>query len=324
MIKHYNFMSTFTYYLIDVFTDTAFGGNPLAVFLDGDQLSSQQMQAIAKEMNLAETVFVCKSADENAWAKLRIFTTEEELPFAGHPNVGTAALLATIGFLPVSAEQKLTFSTYFDEKVGNIAIDVEQVQVKGKSLFKTTLTAAVPSSLKLGLIKADSYASVLGLNESDFHPHVETHLGNAGLDFGLVIASSKEAIDEAEMNTTAWAHYLKGTAAKFTYFAFVDALKKQVYARMFCPSIGMAEDPATGSAAAALSGLLARYFPQQNEDGNVNKSNVWTITQGVKMGRPSTINLSFNIESDAQGNRMASTIKVGGTSVLMAKGEFYI
>lgn len=317
-------MQALTYYLIDVFTDSPFGGNPLAVFLDADSLSTQQMQAIAKEMNLAETVFVCKSADKNAWAKVRIFTTEEELPFAGHPNVGTAALLATIGMLPASAKQSLPFTAHFDEKVGDIAINVEQVKVKDQTLIKTTLTAAVPSSLIDGQISTENYASVLGLNADDFHPHIETHIGNAGIDFGLVIVSSKEIIDEAEINTTAWAHYLKGTPAKFTYFAHVDVETKEVYARMFCPSIGMPEDPATGSAAAALSGLLARYFPQSNENGDLKELQQWTVTQGVKIGRPSTINLEFNLGFDSQANRVAKTIKVGGTSVLMAKGEFYV
>jgi trans-2,3-dihydro-3-hydroxyanthranilate isomerase len=317
-------MTSIPYYLIDVFTDKAFGGNPLAVFMDADNLSSQQMQSIAKEMNLAETVFVCTSSDKEAWARVRIFTTEEELPFAGHPNVGTSALLAIIGRVPKVGKYERPFQAYFDEKVGKIQIDVEQENLQGKPLFKTTLTTAVPASLKAGLIGVDKYASVLGLQESDFHPHVETHIGNAGLDFGLVVANSKEAIDEAELNTTAWAHYLKGTNAKFTYFAFIDVENKQVYTRMFCPSIGMAEDPATGSAAAALSGLLAQYFPQSREDGELSEIQKWTITQGVKMGRPSTLKVQFNLGFDTQGNRLANTIKVGGTSVLMAKGEFYI
>lgn len=317
-------MATFTYYLIDVFTDSPFGGNPLAVFLDADSLSTGQMQRIAKEMNLAETVFVCTSEDAEAWAKLRIFTTEEELPFAGHPNVGAAALLAIIGQLPPEVSDKKSFKGYFDEKVGNIAIEVKEVIINERTLFETTLTAAVPATLIEGQIKVDKYAAVLGLNEADFHQHIETHIGNAGIDFGLVVAASKVAVDEADMNTTAWSLYLKGSAAKFTYFTFIDAERKEIYARMFCPSIGMPEDPATGSAAAALSGLLARYFPQHNSEQNMEDLQEWTITQGVKIGRPSTIKLSFNLAKNLQGERFASNIKVGGTSVLMAKGAFYI
>lgn len=302
-------MQKIQYYIADVFTQSPFGGNPLAVFLDADDLSTEVMQQIAREMNLSETVFVCQPSNTDAWAHLRIFTTEEELPFAGHPNVGTAAVLCAAGRYPKSDENNNFFKSYFEEKVGEVGMSVE---VRADGVY-SELKTAVPASLKEGVASKKDYAIILGLGEADFDTSIPTHVGNAGLDFGLVVLSNEDALNKAKMNIAKWEQGLKNTAAKFTYLVFIDQDKKEVQARMFCPSLGVPEDPATGSAAAALSGLLAKYFSISDSEQK------WSVRQGEKIERPSIIQLRF----ESRGNN-AYEIRVGGYSVVVAEGLFHL
>jgi trans-2,3-dihydro-3-hydroxyanthranilate isomerase len=305
-------MNDLNYYVTDVFTNTAFGGNPLAVFLDADSLSTQQMLCIAKEMNLSETVFVCEAKDPQAWAKLRIFTTEEELPFAGHPNVGTAATLVHAGRYPKALiEKEAAFESYFEEGVGKVGI---RVLLEESKPTVAELTAAVPAHIELAPHQHQRYGMILGLKEQDFHGSIPVYLAEAGLAFGIVVASSKESVQGAQMNTAGWQQWLKDTSAKFTYLVYIDSHRKELYARMFCPSLGVVEDPATGSAAAALSGVLAKHFCEDDSE-----EQHWLIHQGVDIGRPSKIDLRFMVEKGK-----AHQICVGGPSVVIAEGRMRV
>jgi len=292
------------YVTVDVFTDRAFGGNPLAVVLDAGGLSTEQMQAIAREFNYSETTFVLPPRDRANDAEVRIFTVRSEIPFAGHPNVGTAFVLA-------SHAEKKPARLAFEEKAGLVPVGVliEAAKVTGAEL-------TAPQPLKrLSQVSAEQAAACISLPASDIRTDRHApHVISVGLPFLAVELASRDALKRAKPNADAFARTfpLDGSDAIYFYTRDVPATEKpcDLQARMFHPgSSGLSEDPATGSATAAAAALLADL--DATGDGELKLR----IGQGFDMGRPSIL-LTRVVR---RGGKIVSA-HVGGACVFMMEG----
>jgi trans-2,3-dihydro-3-hydroxyanthranilate isomerase len=296
-------MPRYRFHTLDVFTDTPFGGNPLAVVLNADGLSGERMQTIAAEFNLSETVFVLKPAKPGAHRrKLRIFTPQAELPFAGHPTVGTSYLLARLNLIELNPADPVMV---LEEGVGDIPV---KVQSGNDGPHSTQMS--VPRMPERGPeppTRAD-IAAMLSLSEADLLPGHAAW--SCGVPFLFLPVRDREAIARVKLRTDLWEKLLSGWWAKSVFLFSTDTVSKgaQLHARMFAPAMGIAEDPATGGAAAALAGFL---HDQEPCDGRHR----WWIDQGFEMGRPSRIEL----EADISGGRVHA-VRVGGSSVLISEG----
>jgi trans-2,3-dihydro-3-hydroxyanthranilate isomerase len=294
------------YVTVDVFTDRAFGGNPLAVVLDAGGLSTDEMQAIATEFNYSETTFVLPPREAGHDAEVRIFTVNTELPFAGHPNVGTAFVLA-------SRAERVPERLLFEEKAGLVPVEI--LQQAGK-VTGAELTA--PRPLKRSMqVSAEQAAACLSLSAADIKTdHHAPHVISVGLPFLAVEVASRAALRRAKPNADAFAHTfpLDGSDAVYFYTSDVPATQKpcDLQARMFHPGAsGLSEDPATGSATAAAAALFADLDP--TKDGELKLQ----IGQGFDMGRPSLL-LTRVVK---QGGKIVSA-HVGGGCVTMMEGTF--
>ncbi len=294
------------YLTVDVFTDRAFGGNPLGVVLDAGGLSIAQMQAIAREFNYSETTFVLPPADPAHDAQVRIFTVNREIPFAGHPNVGTAFVLATQAAKPPAR-------LLFEEKAGLVPVEIMTEQGR---VVSTEFTAPQPLK-RMSQLSAEQAAACLSLSAGDVKTdrHVPQII-SVGLPFLAVELSSRDALRRAKPDAAAFANTfpLDGSDAIYFYTRDVPASEKpcELQARMFHPGAsGLSEDPATGSATAAAAALLADLDSMR--DGELKLS----IGQGVDMGRPSLLLTRVR----KQGGAIVS-IHVGGGCVQMMEGTF--
>jgi trans-2,3-dihydro-3-hydroxyanthranilate isomerase len=264
---------------VDVFTGTQFVGNPLAVVLNAEGLSTEQMQAIAAEFNLAETTFVRPPKDPAHTAEVRIFTPRSEMPFAGHPNVGTAFVLARAGVCygrPVNRD-----SVTFEEKAGLVPIEIlrDSAMVVGAKL-------ASPQPLSVGAeIAGELVASACGISLDDIETiHHRPCIASCGVPFILAELKSRTALAAASPNGDVFRlEVTKHPAVSIMIYTQVDEADIHIRARMFAPHDGIPEDPATGSANVALIGLLAKLRPEANL--SLSK----TIAQGVEMGRTSIL-----------------------------------
>ena len=288
------------YHLLDVFTDRPFAGNPLAVFVDPPELTTQQMQAIAGELNLSETVFVRPPADEQAWPT-RIFTPTAELPFAGHPTIGTAVLLAELG---LAADQVL-----LAERVGDVAVTIED-RIGGRAA--TLRTAVAPTYAEAP--DRDLLARVLSIDPADLHPRLAAGIWSCGVPFCVVPLRDAAALARTHVDAAVWSTHLAHTDAADLYpLAPLDDDLHRWRARMYAPGMGIAEDPATGSAAAASAGLLAAS--RQLRTGPLR----WVIEQGVEMGRPSELRVAL----DHDGGEAAAVL-VSGDAVVVGEGAIEV
>ncbi|MGE0285889.1 MAG: PhzF family phenazine biosynthesis protein [Bradyrhizobium sp.] len=296
------------YITVDVFTDRAFGGNPLAVVLDAEGLSTGQMQAIATEFNYSETTFVLPPADRANDANVRIFTVRSELPFAGHPNVGTAFVLATRA-AQTPARLK------FEEKAGLVPLEILTAQ--GRVVGAEFAAPQAPS--RGAVVDAKEAAAILSLPASDIatdrHP---PQIASVGLPFLIVEVASREAIRRARPDATAFWNTFPAVGADAIYFYTRDVPASEqpldLQARMFHPgSSGLSEDPATGSATGAAAGYLADLDAMR--DGEVRLR----IGQGYDMGRPSLL-LTRAIK---KGGAVVAT-HVGGNCVQMMEGVLQV
>jgi len=294
------------YITVDVFTDRAFGGNPLAVVLDADGLSTEQMQAIAVEFNYSETTFVLPPRDAAHDAQVRIFTVTREIPFAGHPNVGTAFVLATRAVAPPARLR-------FEEGAGLVSVGIltEQGRVVGAEL-------TAPQPLKrLTEVSAEQTAACLSLSTADVktdrHP---PQVVSVGMPFLVVELGSRDALRRARPDAAAFARTLPCDGAFAIYFYTRDVspaeMPCELQARMFHRgSGGLTEDPATGSATVATAALLADLDPLR--DGELRLQ----IGQGVDMGRPSLL-----LTRVRKQNGAVASSHVGGSCVQMMEGTF--
>ncbi|MEO6784305.1 MAG: PhzF family phenazine biosynthesis protein [Bradyrhizobium sp.] len=294
------------YVTVDVFTDRAFGGNPLAVVLDAGGLTTAQMQAIAREFNYVETTFVLPPGDAAHDAQVRIFTVRSEIPFAGHPNVGTAFVLASRATKPPERLQ-------FEEKAGLVAVAILK---DGHGIAGAELTA--PQSLqRLTPFSAAQAAACLSLSAADVR--LDRHapqIISVGLPFLAVELGSREALRRARPDADAFAQIFPcdGCDAVYLYTRDVPAAEQpcDLQARMFHPgSSGLSEDPATGSATAAAAALLADLAGERDAELALR------IGQGVDLGRPSLLLTRVRKE-----NGVVVASYVGGRCVPMMEGTF--
>ncbi len=295
------------FHTLDVFTDRVFGGNPLAVFPDAEGIASETMQRIARELNLSETVFV--TGAEGATFGARIFNPVFEMPFAGHPTVGTAMLLAMLGRVP--AGERVT-RLVLREGVGPVPVEVRMEDGRPVSAM-----FAAPNVPEAGPPPPapDVIARMLSLDEADLGGSLAAATQSAGIPFLFVSVRSRDALARARVDVGAWERHLRDAWAPHLYVTTDDAGEEGVAlrARMFAPAMGIVEDPATGGAATALATLLAA------RDAGGDGTYSWTILQGVEMGRPSRI----RVEADVRDGRVAQ-VRVGGSAVLVSEGEMFI
>lgn len=292
-------MTTYEYCTADVFTDRLFGGNPLAVVLDAKGLDDAHMQAIAREFNYSETTFVLPPDDVRHTARVRIFTPGGELPFAGHPTVGTAFVLAHIGRIDAGVCRIV-----FEEGVGPVPVDIE----RGADGRPTRCTLSVAQEPQLCGRVADhtALAAMLGLPASAVAGDAEAW--SCGVPFLVVPLARVEDLSAARLVDGQWQSLLRDCVTRKVYVVARSGATGW-RARMFAPEVGVAEDPATGSAAAAFAGWLVQHA--SSADGNQR----WQILQGVEMGRPSELALSYT-----QSAGRALQVQVGGASVLVMRG----
>ena len=291
----------YRYYICDVFTDTRFGGNQLAVLPEASGLSDLQMQQIAREFNFSESTFVLP-AEQGQACRVRIFTPTAELPFAGHPNVGTAFVLATIGnFGPIKASMTVTF----EEKAGLVPITIQQRD------GKLWCELSAPERLSLGkTVSAETVATAVSLNPNDVVTSAhQPQVASVGLPFLMVELKDRAALARARVNALGFDALEAQGVRPFVHLYTRSADEFDVRTRMFAPSDGVPEDPATGSANCALAGLL-RHLGEA-ADGTAS----WRIAQGVEMGRPSLLEAS----AEKRGGVVVAT-RVGGASVLVSEG----
>lgn len=293
----------------DVFTDSRLAGNPLAVIFDAEGLSDEAMQAIAKEMNLSETVFVLAPQNPAHTATLRIFTPGRELPFAGHPTVGTAIALAERAHASHGGEIDLV--SVLDERVGPVRCAVRLRQ--NKASFAEFDLPRKSQQILLPLDKADiANALSLKITEVGFENHVPS-IWSAGVPFLLVPVHDVGAAERLEFDLPLWEKmvpFVDGAlASAFIYCRGGVNHNAKFHARVFPVGMGIVEDPATGSAVAALSGAIHQF--DQLPDGH----HPIIIEQGVEMGRPSFIHLHIDID----GGEIANA-RIGGQAVRVATG----
>jgi trans-2,3-dihydro-3-hydroxyanthranilate isomerase len=298
-------MPAYEFVTVDVFTTQRFGGNPLAVFPDARGLTSEQMQALAMEFNLSETTFVLPPDDPQHHAKVRIFTPRAELPFAGHPNVGTGYALACRDDNPPE-------HYVFEELAGLVRVHVLR---SGNTISGARISAPRALSIDIG-IPVEVIAACAGLTEHDIATNAHDPLvASVGTPFVLAEVASVEALSRATPDVGAFraaAEQFPEVASRFSLllYAWRDGGAMRLATRMFAPLGGIMEDPATGSANAALAALLTSLAP--GESGDLT----YEILQGVEMGRPSQIIASAR--KTAEGPVLAT---VEGSCVPVMRGQ---
>jgi trans-2,3-dihydro-3-hydroxyanthranilate isomerase len=285
---------------VDVFTDRKFGGNPLAVFPNAEGLSTEQMQAIAAEFNYAETTFVLPPQDPKNTAEVRIFTPKAEMPFAGHPNVGTAFVLARLG---KTKGERLVF----EEKAGLVVMDLT---FEAGTVVAARLAAPQPFALG-ETIPAELVAQACGLSADQIETGTHRPLvASTGNNFVFAEVKSRAVLKAASRNADVFAKHLPMARAVGVHL-YVPAQEHgvEIQSRMFAPLFGVPEDPATGSANVSLIGLLAHL--DKRADLTLSR----TIGQGFDMGRPSILDAT----AEKKAGQVTATY-IGGKCVPMLSG----
>jgi len=289
------------FFTLDVFTRRRYAGNPLAVVLESDGVDGAAMQAVAREFNLSETVFVLPPADKAHRAKLRIFTPAAELPFAGHPTVGTAVLLNRIDGVSGSREILL------EEGIGPVRCTVEALdQDAGNARFALARLPAEAGPVA----PSAAMAAALGLSEADIGlEDFKPARWSAGVEFNFVPLSGLDAMRRCRPDTARWSEGFVGHGSAFVFCRETVEPGHAFHARMFAPRGGIPEDPATGSAVAAFAGVLAHFT--RIADG----AHDFVVEQGYEMGRASLIHLTMTV----QGGQLTAGA-IAGDAVVMSEG----
>lgn len=291
---------------VDVFTEKPFGGNPLAVILDAEGLSSEQMQAIAAELNLSETTFVLPPKDPHHTAQVRIFTPRAELPFAGHPNVGTAFALARAG---ECYGKELTGETLiFEELAGLVSIELLK---NGNIVSGAKLAAPQPLSTSDEILpQIVAAATSLEENQIETANHAPL-IASCGTPLIFAEIKDRAALAAAQPNTDVFnEHFPIARAIGLHLYTHVQGEDVDIQTRMFAPLLGILEDPATGGANVTLIGLLAQL--RSEPDLRVSQR----IAQGVDMGRPSLMEAT----AEKKDSNVTATF-IGGSCVPMMSGH---
>jgi trans-2,3-dihydro-3-hydroxyanthranilate isomerase len=291
------------YFTLDVFTDRPFGGNPLAVFCDQPELADGAMQAIAREFNLSETVFIVPPRDPRALRRLRIFTPARELAFAGHPTIGASHMLVDLGIAPPSGDFAVEL---------NVGLVPMRVTPRENTPPFLQLTAARLPEFGPPAPPVAKLAQCLGLDERDVVSDSDfPEAASCGTPYLFVPVRDRAALGRAQADTSRWNETLRNYWAQSVFVLCRDPELpgSHIRARMFAPEFGIVEDPATGSAAAALAGYLAKREPADTTTLR------WRVEQGFEMGRPSLL----YVEAD-RSDGAVTAVRVGGTAVKMSEG----
>jgi len=294
---------------LDVFTQTPLTGNPLAVVVDCDHLTDQRMQAIGREFNLSETTFVFPPADPKNTAEVRIFTPECELPFAGHPTIGTAIILA---MREHEGEEEFTTEVRLEEKVGLVPVTVT---VKPGEAPHGVFSSPVMPRAAGDPPSDELIADALGLVSSDigFDAHLPG-IFNAGLNFLFVPVHDLAALKRASVVMPGWHNMLEGLNVHSAYiYTKGGDSGVDFQSRLFAPDEGILEDPATGSAAATFPGQI--LVNELLGDGDYH----WKIAQGIEIGRPSRIDVEARIRDG-----IFEYIRVGGHARIVQRGTIHV
>jgi trans-2,3-dihydro-3-hydroxyanthranilate isomerase len=300
-------MKEYRFFQADVFTDRPFTGNPLAIFPEAEGLTSDEMQSIAKEMNLSETTFVLPPTDLKARFRLRIFTPDFELPLAGHPVVGTCFVLAERGVIPL---EEGTTRIFQECKAGVLPVDVV---MRGGKVQEVVMTQSPPRFF-------DEYhdrallAAAVGLPEDELLPDgLPAQVVSTAVPQLMVPAASLHQLGRIELDTLALRRVLKETESDCFMIFTRECVHPEgtVHARMFAASLGVGEDPATGSAAGALGAYLVKHgVVEAKPTARIR------VEQGYEMGRPSAI--VVEVDADESGPK---EVRVGGKAVEVAEGS---
>ncbi len=308
-------MQTLDFHTMNVFTHHPFTGNPLAIVLDADALSDQQMQTMAREFNLPETIFIQSPVNKAHTAKVRIFTPATELPFAGHPTIGCAIFLAQ------QQNAKLAeFSTQIllEEEAGLVPVNVVQSNGKVNAQLSAPVIpepAAKPADTNDDIkLDAATAACALGIAESDVDTRNSQPMAHTGgPTFLLVPLTNKDTVAKVCALEPMSTDLSQAYAATGIYVYYLDTSTKEIDARMFAPAAGIPEDPATGSATA----LLASQLLESNQLSN--GENEFILRQGYDMGRPSDLLLSISVHDNALVD-----VKVSGSCTPISSGKMRI
>ncbi len=311
-------MPVFRYVTADVFTSAPFTGNPLAVVFGADNVPTEMLLAITKEFNYSETVFVFPPDDPTHTRRVRIFTPEGELPFAGHPTIGTAHALVALGEVAASGDE---VTVVLGEGVGPVPI---RVRLENGAPVHAQLTTAMLPDERSDVPGIDALAEVLSLSSADFvgGSHAPSAV-SCGIPFLIVPLATVDAVRRARIRMESWERTLEGQWGSWPFvFAMTEGLEDSsvpphvrgvdIRARAFLPGAAVPEDPATGSANACLAGYLAARTPR---DGVLR----WEVAQGVEMGRASRL----SIEANKTAGRI-DAVRVGGATVLINDGTMRV
>ena len=301
---------SYRYLHYDVFTDHLFGGNQLAVFLDGRGIPGATMQAIAQEMNFSETTFLLPAERPGTDVRMRIFTPGEELPTAGHPTIGTTFALARSGVI-----EKGRASWTYDCAIGPVPVALtwngDELNFAWMTQALPTFGATVPDPARTAAALSLSPAAVAGTG----HP---VQVVSCGVPFLFVALTTRSAVDNVVVNNGLLADLLRETGSGahgvFVFSAEPGGSRATVYSRMFAPALGVGEDPATGIASGPLGCYLVRHKIVQPAQADAMIS-----LQGVKMGRPSHVHISIGV---AEGE--IASVRVGGEAVLAGEATLYV
>ena len=303
---------------VDVFSERAFAGNQLAVVFDGDDLSTTEMQDIAREMNLAETTFVLPSRRADCAMRVRIFTPAREMPFAGHPTIGTAWVLATHGLAPAGADRFV-----LDEEIGPVPVELEGDPRAPRFVWMRHRDATFDAEVR----DRDGVAAALGLKSDDLLPGAPIESGSTGNAFLYVPLRDAATVDRVVVDARRLED-VAPAAAHIGIFVLApdpDPTARRVYTRMFAPAHGVAEDSATGSASGALGAYLVRHR-LVHADGETRI----VSEQGTKIRRQSFVHISLRAHDTGDGHGpsrsvvTSSDIRVGGSVVPVIEGTLRV
>jgi trans-2,3-dihydro-3-hydroxyanthranilate isomerase len=301
----------YAFWTVDVFTRQPFGGNPLAVFPYANGLSTEQMQRIAREFNLSETAFVLPPESDSQTFRLRIFTPTRELPFAGHPTVGTAFVLAACGRVPVTGDRT---QFVLGQGVGDVPVEIRLVD--GKATYAQLTTAQLPQ-WGPEPPPSETLAAMLSLDPEDVLDDPKDHPQaiSCGVPFLFVPLRSMDAVRRARLDWEWSTQWLQGYWAPQLYIFSRETQDPecQVHARALTRSVGIEEDPATGAACSALAGYLVKNEELKEGTGR------WRVEQGVAMGRPSLIDIKADVNDG-----VITEVRVGGESVIVSEGHLIV
>lgn len=293
-------MARYDFHIVDVFSAEQFGGNQLAVLTDARGISDAGLQAIAREFNFPESTFVLPASDSSAVRRVRIFTPQRELPFAGHPTVGTACVLVHEG---IAGEGTFTF----EEGIGPVRVEA----ARDHNGLSARFTVDQAPELHGDSISGADAAATLGVAPAEV---MRVFAASLGIDFTFVQLRDRDSVDRASLDHAAWALAFSGRPDGQVYlFAGELADGAEIHSRLFAPAFGIPEDPATGSAASVLVAAAAMLTGASRNRFSL------AIRQGVKMGRPSTLSAAAQL----RGGQVVA-VEVGGATAFVAEGKIEV